>query len=208
MHRHMVGIQLQAALILGALLKANTDAAVAVFLSLRNSKTRRDALNAAADAMLKGEERDTFGAVFLFAGTVEKERNALAHGIWGYSADIPDAVLWTPLDAHAHFLIQTYKRDAARTHTSDPHTDLKRAMFVYKTSATCWKSNQRSSRPSDMPSCSICSCETETKKHTSNYVAQLQFRRRYFKFRVLVVSCKSSHGCFDQIVARNEDLIR
>jgi len=72
--------------------------------------------------------------VFLFAGTVEKERNALAHGIWGYSADIPDAVLWTPLDAHAHFLIQTYKRDAARTHTSDPHTDLKRAMFVYKTS--------------------------------------------------------------------------
>src|SRR5829696_3925986 len=88
-------VELQMALILAAVLKANTAGAVAVFLALKNVRTRRDVLEAAAKATLSGEALKIFGAFLTYHRSVETQRNDLAHGIFGVAEAIPDAILWT-----------------------------------------------------------------------------------------------------------------
>jgi hypothetical protein len=53
-------VEVQMALILSALMKSKSDAAVAFFLSIRNSRLQRDGLAAAATSVLKDENLDLF----------------------------------------------------------------------------------------------------------------------------------------------------
>ncbi len=55
------GVEVQMSLALGSMLGVENAAAVAVFLSLRNRRTQRDALRAAADKSLTGEIAEIFG---------------------------------------------------------------------------------------------------------------------------------------------------
>jgi hypothetical protein len=101
-------VELQMALSLGAILKTNSDAAVALFLAIKTSKTQRDALSVVARLLLRGNDLDAFEALLAVYGGLEKQRNALAHGLFGVSDAIPDALLWSDTQDHANFLINVY----------------------------------------------------------------------------------------------------
>src|SRR2546423_695227 len=101
-------IELQMALALAAILKADNPSSVALFLAIRTSPTRREALAAVARNMLAGDDLDAFEALLIVYQSLEKQRNALAHGVYGYSDSIEDALLWDSIQNHADFLLNVY----------------------------------------------------------------------------------------------------
>jgi hypothetical protein len=125
-------IELQFSLTLGAILNTSSIGAVAVFLSLRNSRAQRDALAAAARAVLTPETLEVFEALLIVHKSLEGERNDLAHGLFGSSDSIPDAVLWTPLDEHARWLTSVYQSEYSGQYQSDPHEGLRKSLFYYR----------------------------------------------------------------------------
>src|SRR5215472_7874771 len=84
----------QLGMLLGVLLGANSEAAVAVFSSFRNARMRRDALWAAAEYALDAQILELLNAIFVVIGSAEKERDHLAHGCYGISDSIADGILW------------------------------------------------------------------------------------------------------------------
>lgn len=123
--------ELQMALSLGAILKVNSDAAVALYLAIRTSRTQRDAMSAVARLLLSKEDLEVFEAVLSVYGSLEKQRNALAHGLFGVADDLPDAVLWSDIQDHANFLINLYNKEYQNITVADPHEKLRRDMYVY-----------------------------------------------------------------------------
>jgi hypothetical protein len=88
-------VELQLGLILGLLLKADSPAAVSVFLTLRRSTNQREALNAAAGTALETKESaEAFHAALNVLQPAQAQRKDLAHGIWGASNELPNALLW------------------------------------------------------------------------------------------------------------------
>jgi hypothetical protein len=87
-------IEAEMALVLGQLLGAhNSDAAMAVFQTLRRSSAQREAIFEAG-RVLDPTDRDLLSAVLNVHKSVEAERNALAHGHMGTYSFMPDTVLW------------------------------------------------------------------------------------------------------------------
>lgn len=84
------------ALLLAAIMKANSRASVAIFLSLKNYRTQKDVLEAAAHATLAGEDRDVFDAILLQYGSLQTQRADVAHGIFGHAdvANHDEIVPW------------------------------------------------------------------------------------------------------------------
>lgn len=124
-------VDLQMALILAALLKTDTDAALAVYLQLRRHANQRETLASAADVVLSGEVLQTFKALLTVHKSTDGDRRDLAHGIFGVLADHPDKLLWTSLQDHAHFLTEIHRLERAGEFRADPHKRLKESMFVY-----------------------------------------------------------------------------
>lgn len=73
----------QMANLLAALMKANSEASVAIFLTLRNARAQRDVLVAAAETTLAAPNREIFDALMLIYGSLQSQRADLAHGIFG-----------------------------------------------------------------------------------------------------------------------------
>lgn len=69
--------------------------AAEVFLSLKGQVAKDSAIRAAAGFSLKNrpDELRILNGILSLAGTNEKHRNKLAHHTWGFSPDIPDALL-------------------------------------------------------------------------------------------------------------------
>ena len=126
--------ELQIALSLGAILKTNSEAAVALFLAIKTSRTQRDALSSVARLLLKGDDLDTFDALLMAYASLEKQRNALARGLFGTSDALPDCLLWSDLQDHANFLINVYAREYQGIQVADPHEKLRNDMAVYRRS--------------------------------------------------------------------------
>jgi hypothetical protein len=124
-------IELQVGLSLGAILKANNEAAVALFLAIKTSRTQRDALTAVARLLLCGDDLDVFEALLSVYASLEKQRNALAHGLFGILNDIPDTLLWSDIQSHANFLINAYLAEYQGRPLADPHAKLRKDMFIY-----------------------------------------------------------------------------
>jgi len=76
-------VEMQMAALLAVLMKADTDAAMAVFLSLRRATARYDAISEAAKATLDAQGVEYVTAAMKVVQSVESERNALAHAQWG-----------------------------------------------------------------------------------------------------------------------------
>jgi hypothetical protein len=87
-------VDLNLALLLASLTRANADAMVAVYATLRRSTARFEAIQAAARVSFDLTGQTLIAAVLKFAETVEGSRNDLAHGQWGISLLVPDAILW------------------------------------------------------------------------------------------------------------------
>lgn len=96
-------VEAQTARLLATILKANTEPAIALYLSLQNARAKADAMNAAAEATLTDDDQDLFHALLAYKRSVEKERTALAHGIFGISASIPSGVVWLSTTHYAQY---------------------------------------------------------------------------------------------------------
>lgn len=80
--------------LLARLIGANTETTVAVYLSFKNTVTKNEAMQAAAELQLSADDMLLFRALMAYKNSVEKERNALAHGIFGVSNSVKDGVIW------------------------------------------------------------------------------------------------------------------
>jgi hypothetical protein len=122
-------VEVNMALLLAILMKANSDAAVAVYLSLRTGRARQDAMNAAAEATLGPEDLGLFGAIMLVYRAAEGQRNDIAHGNWGICDKIEDGVIWVESKHYSHWLISELRRDEMDV---SEYGELARHLFVYK----------------------------------------------------------------------------
>jgi hypothetical protein len=126
-------VELQLSLIMSALLKANTEPAVALFLSLRRFSTQKEALNAVADAVLTNDdERQTFSAILNVCGSLESQRAALAHGIFGASDAIPNGILWGDIKSQARFLVANINAITdSKIESGDADQNFRKSLYVY-----------------------------------------------------------------------------
>jgi hypothetical protein len=122
-------VETELARLLAQILKANTDPAVAMFLSLRNARAKRDAINAAAQFTLEEKDYDLFLALMQYKDAVESARNDLAHGVFGVSSAIPNGIVW----------ISTTDYTTRQTHfhglggiSDEMATSLRKKQFVYE----------------------------------------------------------------------------
>lgn len=102
------GVDLQLALMLGSLLGVESAAAVAVFLALRQHRTQRDVLRAAAEKTIGGELKDIFEAILSIHSRLDKQRNDVIHCVWGRADATPDGIIWSSLQDHAKMLLNDY----------------------------------------------------------------------------------------------------
>src|SRR5574341_660825 len=87
-------VEAEEARLLATMLRANTEPAVALFLALQSSRVQYAVLDAVAKVVLNGSDYDLFSALMKYRESVEKERNALAHGRFGGAPEIKEGVLW------------------------------------------------------------------------------------------------------------------
>lgn len=81
-------------MILAAMLGGSPSAGVALFTTLRNARAQRDAISAVGDISLDESKRELLEAVINVFISVGKLRHDLAHGLIGYSIDVPDILVW------------------------------------------------------------------------------------------------------------------
>lgn len=86
-------VEMQMARMLALLLRADTDAAVAVYLTLRRSTARKEAIYAAA-IHLEAEATAILKALMVVVDAAEGERNSLAHGQYFCTDVLPESILW------------------------------------------------------------------------------------------------------------------
>jgi hypothetical protein len=87
-------VESEMALLLGQLLGINSEAALAVFETLRRSTAQRDAISAAAVIVLDSKDLELLTAMLDVHKSIEAERNSLAHGHFGIFDKKPDILLW------------------------------------------------------------------------------------------------------------------
>lgn len=81
------------ATILIHLLKADAEAASAMYQALVSAEAKRAALTAAASIRLKGDDLALFNAVGKAVAHSRRLRNNFAHHIWADSPEVPDVLL-------------------------------------------------------------------------------------------------------------------
>jgi hypothetical protein len=126
------GVEIQLALTLGSLLGVNSDAGVAVFLSLRNHRAQRDALTAAAQKTLNDKDQELFGAILYVHSELDKQRNDVIHGVWGRSEETPDGIIWSSLQDHSNMLINSYHRESSLPSCEEVTTNITKDYFVVR----------------------------------------------------------------------------
>lgn len=77
-------------------------AALSMFYALGSTRTRIDALNGAVEVTLEPNVIVLYERVMKEVRACARERNAIAHGLWGWSDDLPDALLLVEQYTEAH----------------------------------------------------------------------------------------------------------
>jgi hypothetical protein len=119
----------QMGIILGILIGADSEAGVVLFSTLQNARARRDILDAVADFRLRDRQRELFEAVLNVARSAETERNHLAHGCFGVSAELPDALLWVETKHFGPWNVAEVRKDT--TTTQEDYKNLAKNIFYY-----------------------------------------------------------------------------
>jgi hypothetical protein len=123
------------AILLAALMKANSEASVAIFLTLRNARAQREVLIAAAEMTLKGSDREIFDAIILLYGSLQSQRADIAHGIFGFIPEgKEDAIPWIETKSLSKdWIDRVYKlRQGNLPEQSDEKLAQKRRTYIYK----------------------------------------------------------------------------
>jgi hypothetical protein len=122
-------IDMQLAILLSILMQADTDATLAVYLTLRRSTGQYNSISEAANVSLDPKGLEYIRAGIKVIKTAEAERNALAHAAWGFSPLIEDGILWVSEADAVHFHVNTLK-DIKNRKGIDMEK-LAQKMFVY-----------------------------------------------------------------------------
>jgi hypothetical protein len=125
----------QMAVLLAVLMKANSEASVAIFLTLRNARAQRDVLVAAADMTLSRSDRKIFDAIMLVYGSLQSQRANIAHGIFGsFSADQGDEMPWIETKNLSKEWIEQFHRPKTTriSKSPDEKLPLKHSTYIYK----------------------------------------------------------------------------
>ncbi|NVP54439.1 hypothetical protein [Mycoplana rhizolycopersici] len=121
-------LEIATAEILALLLKADTDAAAAVYLSLQNARARQDVLKAAANSTLSNDDLLLLNALLAIKSGLEKSRNALAHGVFGICVKIPDGIVW----CETTDFIKFGRENAVNGLTESARQTFHKRMYVYQ----------------------------------------------------------------------------
>jgi hypothetical protein len=116
----------------GILLGTNSPGAYRVFLALHRWANQRQALRAAADGVLSGNELATYKALLTEYGSMEKQRNELAHGCFGICPDDEELLFVINVEHHVLWQADIIPRLASLQPIPDPHQGLKDKMYVYR----------------------------------------------------------------------------
>jgi hypothetical protein len=81
---------------LAKLLGTGAEAGSAMYLALTSASAQKAALLAAANAVLDAEDLALFNVLMELVRKVKDRRNTIVHGTWGWSAQIPDALILIP----------------------------------------------------------------------------------------------------------------
>jgi hypothetical protein len=116
----------------GVLLGTETQAAHRVFLILRRWSNQRQALDAAAESALTGNELSTYKALMVEYGSLETQRNDLAHGCFGICPDDEDMLFMVKVEHHVLWQATIIPQLSAGMHVGHPHQGLRERMWVYR----------------------------------------------------------------------------
>lgn len=116
-------VDLQLSLAMGSLLGVENKASVAVFLSLRNNRAKRDALEAAAEKSIDDNLQAIFKEILKVHSLFDRQRNDMVHCVWGISGATPDGIIWSSIQDHANMLITDYHMGATGSLTAESRTN-------------------------------------------------------------------------------------
>jgi hypothetical protein len=125
------------AILLAALMKANSEASVAIFLTLRNARAQRDVLIAAADMTLEGSDKEIFEAIMLLYGSLQSQRADIAHGIFGFIPEgAEDAIPWIETKNLSKDWVDRFHKPKPENSAEQSNEKLaqKRLTYIYKLS--------------------------------------------------------------------------
>jgi hypothetical protein len=128
-------VEAQVAVLLSAIMKAETAISAAVFLSIRNSRAQREAVTAAAEIGLTGRELEMFSAIAIVYQSLDSQRTDLAHGIFAISEDLPDALLWSDSKDFAKYNLDFWMELSTQINPLTPlqvEETVRPALFVYR----------------------------------------------------------------------------
>jgi hypothetical protein len=119
------------AVLLAYLLGAEqSEAALAVFQSLRRSSAQRDAISEAARTILSDTDQELLNAILNAHKRVEAERNALTHGHFGIYSLLADGVVW--MDTKTYLDTKVRGELAHQVMTEQFLTQMYSKVYIYK----------------------------------------------------------------------------
>lgn len=84
-----------------------------MYLRLNNAEARRSVLDAAASTTLSTDDYTLFALTMKAIKPIRDRRNDFAHGFWGITAELPDALLWVSADDHIAYDVALLGPDPA-----------------------------------------------------------------------------------------------
>src|SRR5262249_25974674 len=116
----------------GILLGTESEATHRVFLVLRRWSNQKDALNAAAEARLSGDEMNLYQALISDYKSLESQRNVLAHSCFGICPDDDSLLFVIKVEHHVLWQADMLPKHMKGMIPADAHEGLKQEMFVYR----------------------------------------------------------------------------
>jgi hypothetical protein len=121
--------------VLALMLDAGVRPSMAMYGAIQNSRAQMDALEAAAKSVLSEGDFELFGAVMTIIKRAAAKRHKIAHWVWAYSAQIPDALVLIDPDAFLEYNVKSSELIAAVKagdfSVTSTEVDLSRA-FAYR----------------------------------------------------------------------------
>jgi hypothetical protein len=93
------------AVVLGQILGAYSEPALAVYEILRRSSNQREAIETAARIKLSARDQELLSAILGVHKSIEADRNTFAHGHIGWTDALPDALLWITAPDYIRFIL-------------------------------------------------------------------------------------------------------
>lgn len=124
-------VELQAAVVLGAMLKTSSQPAAALYFTLANERAKREAMAAIATHVLPARERDIVSAWLLLKKSIEKDRVDLAHGLFGISEADDEGIAWVSTNHRIKNIVDMMQCDNDPVKLHLLMNDLRKYVFIY-----------------------------------------------------------------------------